>query len=366
MLDAVSKPLGAVRLREIFLAHDPPTARELHQMREFIEEKLADAFRRLGGERWDRVIATAATASAVVCAIAGVPRPRREEVDRVRVTTAQIRKLYRKLSERDLAGRRKVTGIGPRRAEIIVPGISVLLEVLDRLRLRALNYSAAGVRDGIVADLATRGVGRELAYLSRDQRREVEQMGRRYGISLKHARKVAELGHVLFSSLLPLHQLPPAHGKLLEAAAYLHDIGHYVSDSGHHKHSYYLVANSDMPGFTNRERELIANLCRYHRKVLPAANHANSRSLSAEERGALLWLVPLLRVADSLDRSHDQRIESMECQIRDGQVIMLLASSADLDLEGWAAERAGEVFREVYGLPVTIRASRPTGEAQSV
>jgi len=358
MLEAVSKPLGAVRLREILLAGDPPTPRQLHQMREFIQEKLADTFRRFGSGRWDRAIATSATASAVACAIGGVPRSKRDHIDRLRVATAQVRRLYKKLSVLDLAGRRGVTGIGPRRAEIIVPGVGVLLEILERLRLPSVYYSAAGVRDGIVADLAARGVGVELARLSRDQRREVEGMSLRYGGSLKHARKVAALAHVLFNSLLPLHQLPPAFGKLLEAAAYLHDIGHYVSDLSHHKHSYYLVANSDMPGFTNRERELIANLCRYHRKALPGSTHLNIRSLNAEERRALLRLIPLLRVADSLDRSHDQRVESLECQVRDGQVVLELASRSDIDLEGWAAERAGEAFRQVYEVPVAIRAAK--------
>ena len=335
-----------------------PLRAQLHQMREFIQEKLADASRRFGDGRWDRAIATSATASAVACAIGGVPRSKRDHVDRLRVATAQVRRLYKKLSVLDLAGRRGVTGIGPRRAEIIVPGVGVLLEILERLQLPSVYYSAAGVRDGIVADLAARGVGVELARLSRDQRREVERMSVRYGGSLKHARKVAALAHVLFNSLLPLHQLPPAFGKLLEAAAYLHDIGHYVSDLSHHKHSYYLVANSDMPGFTNRERELIANLCRYHRKALPAFSHLNIRSLDAEERRALLRLIPLLRVADSLDRSHDQRVESLECQVRDGQVVLELASRSDIDLEGWAAERAGEAFRQVYEVPVAIRASK--------
>ena len=94
----------------------------------------------------------------------------------------------------DLADRRKVTGIGPKRAEIIVPGIGVLLRVLEDFQLPRLYYSAAGVRDGIIADLHARGVGRELAQLSRDQRREVEQMSRRYGVALAHAPQSGRLG----------------------------------------------------------------------------------------------------------------------------------------------------------------------------
>jgi exopolyphosphatase/guanosine-5'-triphosphate,3'-diphosphate pyrophosphatase len=364
MRDSVSRPLGALRLREIFLQNDPPSPRELHQMHEYIEEKLAGVGKRVGSGHWDRVIATSATASAVVCAVNRIPRTKREQADRMRASAREVRRLYQRLSVLDLAGRRKVTGIGPKRAEIIVPGVSVLLRVLEDFQLPGLYYSAAGVRDGIIADLDARGVGRELAQLSRDQRKEVEQMSRRYGVALPHARKVAGLAHILFTDLQPLHQLPPHFGKLLEAAAYLHDVGHYVADSNHHKHSYYLVGNSDMPGFTNRERELIANLCRYHRKSMPTPVHSNWQALSAEDKRVLLLLIPLLRLADNLDVSHEQRIQSLRCPVRDGQVVLQLGSSADISLEQWAAERAGESFRQVYDLVVVTQKAQGAGTSR--
>ena len=354
--DSLSKPLGAVRLREIFLQHDPPLPGELHQMEEFIDEKLAGIGKRFGNGHWDRVVATSATASAIVCAVNRIPRTKRDQADRMRASTREVRRLYKKLSVLELTERRKITGIGPKRAEIIVPGSSVLLRVLENFGLPCLYYSAAGVRDGIIADLYARGVGRELAQLSRDQRREVEQMSRRYGVPLPHARKVAALAHVLFTDLHPLHQLPPHFGKLLEAAAYLHDAGHFVADANHHKHSCYLVINSDMPGFTNRERELIANLCRYHRKSMPTPMHANWQSLNAEDKRVVLLLIPLLRLADNLDVSHEERIQSLSCRIRDGQVVLQLGAEGDTSLEQWAAERAGEAFRQVYNrLVVTQR-----------
>jgi exopolyphosphatase/guanosine-5'-triphosphate,3'-diphosphate pyrophosphatase len=353
MREAFSKPLGAVRLNEIFLRNDPPLQRELHQMHEYIEEKLAGVSDRIGGG-WRRAIATSATASAVISAVNRIPRSRREAADRRRASTPQVRKLYGALCAAALARRRKITGIGPRRAEIIIPGASVLLHVLETFGLPSVYYSAAGVRDGIVADLALRGVGRELSQLSLEQRKEVEQLGQRYGVAVKHARKVAALAHEIFACSHPLHQLPPQYGKMLEAAAYLHDVGHYVSDLSHHKHSYYLVANSDLSGFTNREREFIANLCRYHRKAMPAPAHNSYQILGAEEQRALLLLIPLLRLADNLDRSHDQRVASVSCSLREGQFVLQLDSTDDIDLEQWAAERAGEAFRQVYEKPVLV------------
>ncbi len=353
--EAYSKPLGAVRLHEAFLKDEPPTSRQLLQMHEYIQEKLWSAVRRLGHAGWDRAIATSATASAVASVVTRVPRSQRDDIDRQRISTAQVRKLYQKLAGLNLAGRKKIPGIGPRRAEIIVPGIAVLLDFLEEFHLNGVYYSRAGVRDGIIADLATRNVGAELSRLTRDQRREVEDMGRRYGVSLERARRVANIASQIFTALQPVHHLPPASGKLLEAAAYLLDVGHYVSSVGHHKHSYYVVSNSDMPGFTERERILIAALCRYHRKALPSPLHGAYQLLSPEEKRILMLLIPLLRLADNLERSHEQRIQSVDCRLNgNGEVVLQVHSNGSIDLEQWAAESAVDAFHQIYNRPVSL------------
>ena len=356
--EAFSKPLGAVRLKEIFLKDDPPSTRQLREMHEYIQEKLASALRRLGNAGWDRAVATSATAAAVASAVSRVPRSKRDEIDRLRVSGAQVKRLYARLSQANLADRRRVTGIGPRRAEIIVSGLAVLLDFMRQFRLPAVYYSRAGVRDGIIADLAARNVGAERSRLSRDQRREVEDMARRYNVPLDRARNVAHVSNLLFTALDTIHGLPPAAGKLLEAAAYLLDIGHFVSSASHHKHSYYLVSNSDMAGFTERERVLIAALCRYHRKALPSALHKEFQALTADERRTLTLLIPILRLADNLERSHQQRIQSVETRVYDGEVALLVRSSGDLNLEEWRAARAGEAFGQIYNRSVSVAKAR--------
>ena len=230
----------------------------------------------------------------------------------------------------------------------------MLLNFLEQFHLPAAYYSRAGVRDGIIADLAARNVGAELSRLTRDQRREVEDMSRRFGVSQEHARQVAHISGLLFSALQPLHALPPGSGKLLEAAAHLLDVGHYVSSASHHKHSYYVVANSDMPGFTERERLLIANLCRYHRKSMPNPMHGTYQALTTEEKRQLTLLIPILRLADNLVRSHEQRIESLDCRLQNGEVVLQVHSHGNIDLEQWGAERAAEAFQQIYNRPVRV------------
>ncbi|MBI4909770.1 MAG: Ppx/GppA family phosphatase [Acidobacteria bacterium] len=347
--EAFSKPLGAIRLKEIFLRHDPPQPVELQRLSDYILEKLEPCVHRIGRAPFDRVVGTSASAAALICCVHRTPQGRRDEAESKRANLTQIRRLYKDLTPRDLSSRRKVQGMGPRRAEIIVPGVAVFLRAMEAFGTSPLIYCAAGVREGIIADLATRGVGRERALLDRDQRRVVEQMARKYGVQVPHARQVANVANRLFETLQPLHRLPPESGRLLEAAAYLHDTGHFISDSAHHKHSAYIVANSGMPGFTDTERHLIAMLCRFHRKSMPGLRHEQYHLLPDPDKHVLFSLLPLLRLADSLDRSHSQRIEQIDCQLRPASVRLLVQSDQGADLDLWAAERVADVFRQVYG-----------------
>jgi exopolyphosphatase/guanosine-5'-triphosphate,3'-diphosphate pyrophosphatase len=111
-----------------------------------------------------------------------------------------------------------------------------------------------------------------------------------------------------------------------------------------------------MPGFTKIERELIANLCRYHRKALPTAEHANLHSMDAESKRAVMLLMPLLRLADSLDRSGEQRVKTVQCALlpNEFRITLIPAENCDVDLEIWAAEQLKDIFQQVYGKSLTV------------
>lgn len=355
---AFSRPLGAVRLHSVFLQNDPPAAEDLRRMEEFIDEKLAVALRRIEPGGFTRAIGTSASASAIVCAANRISRLRRDEADRRRASLPQIRKLYKTLAALPLSQRRAVTGIGPRRAEIIVPGAAVLVKVLDQFQIPQLAYCAAGVRDGIIRDLANRGAGHERARLQSDQRLLVEQFARRFAVDLKHARKVAGFARDLFHALSPWHRLAPEQGRLLEAAAMLRDVGHAINDMSHHKHSQYIVANSDLAGFTDQERLEVAMLCRYHRKAMPAARHGDFAALPPERQRVVLQLAPILRIADALDRSRDQRVDHIECELSPAGLEIALHSDLDTALEQWAVERVAPEFRQSFQRPLTATVVR--------
>ena len=155
-----SLPLGAVRLTEMFLADDdPPRQADVARMRRHVHEQIAGAADHLAHAAVHRVIATSATTGAIVCAVHGIKRSQRQHADRLGASAQQIGELLTALSARDLDGRANVVGVGRRRAEIIIAGVAALDGILDSLRLPALQYSTAGVRDGIIAGLALKGAG---------------------------------------------------------------------------------------------------------------------------------------------------------------------------------------------------------------
>jgi len=358
LIEAYSKPLGALRLTEMFLKNNPADPRELTRLQKYIQERIAGPVARFSGTRAERLIATSATAAAAVCAINNVPRAKREKADRLPATGVQIRNLFATVGSLDLAGRAKLEGIGPKRAEIIVAGVGVLHEVIQALSLTRLYYSKAGVREGIVADLSHGKTGQTQARLTADQRRVVRSLAQRYGADKAHVRKVGELACQLFQELRSLHGLVSDGGRLLEAAANLYNIGHFVNDAKHHRHSMYLVINSDLPGFEDRERLVIANLCRYHRKSMPTASHDTFQILHPEDRRAVVLLTPLLRLAVALDESREQRVERVEVALRESSVEIRLYSEKDVDIEQWHAQRVAQVFQQVYGLPLVVRVKR--------
>ena len=356
---AFSRPLGAVRLHSVFLQNDPPTTADLRRLQDFIEEKLAVVTRRIEHGAFARAIGTSASAAAIVSAANRIPRARRPEADRHRATLPQVRRLCKELSAMPLAQRRAVAGIGPRRAEIIVPGAAVFAAVLGHYGIPQLAYCAAGVRDGILRDLAERGVGSERIRLDNEQRRMVEQFARRFGVDIKHAHKVAVFARDLFTALAPTYSLAPEQGRLLEAAAYLRDVGHAINDMSHHKHSQYIIANSDLAGFTDDERREVAMLCRFHRKSMPGARHTDFLSLPQERQRVIQLLAAVLRIADALDRSREQRVSSISCALQSTSFHIIMKSDADLSLEQWAVERAAPQFRQAFQKPLILSAAKP-------
>ncbi len=345
--DIVSLPLGAVRLTREFLQHDPPKKKELEQLRAFIAEEVKRVERRMKRGGAQVAIATSGTAAALAALHAA-----RADVESSTVPRKAVVQLAEKLSKTGLEQRRVMPGIGPRRAEIIIAGANVYGELLTRLGLTSFRYLPLGLRDGVLAQMVadydshTR-VGRQVESEREHSLLELEE---RYSVDRRFAERARRNAVVLFEKLKPIHRLPAEYAEWLAAAALVHEIGSYINRSGRHRHAYYLIAHSEIFGFTTHQREVVAAIARFMGRSRPTPNHRVVRVLPDLDRHCVVRAVAILRLALALDQGRAGAITGFRMRIHPAEVeLVLKAKHGAGDLELWAVEKERSYFRAVFG-----------------
>jgi len=349
--DTVSLPLGAVRLTNEFLQHDPPRKSELQRLRSFVEREIRRIEDRVVRAKPKVVLATSGTAAALAGASHGLYKTKGSRS--TAVSRAQMTRLARTLARLPIAERRKLPGVGPRRAEIIVAGAVVYAEALERCGLNGFRYSPLGLRDGLLAQMAaeydrsTRS-GKQIATERADSIREAV---RHYRVDIAHAQAVRESAMFLFSALKPVHALSPEFREWLAAAAMLYEVGDYVNRNGRHRHTYYIISNSEILGYTPTQRRIIAAIARYLGKSVPAPADAAMKVLNPGDRESVRRASLLLRLARALNLGRGNAVRDTKLRLHDGQVQLTLIAKqrASVDLELWAVEKEKNYFREVFG-----------------
>ena len=192
-----------------------------------------------------------------------------------------------------------------------------------------------------------------------DQRlRSVCAVGWRFGYEETHALQVAKLSEQIFDGLAALCGFTRHQRTLLSAAALLHDTGFHIAHESHHKHSLYLIMHSELTGFSEEERAVIANVARYHRGPPPKERHADYAALNQTDRDTICRLAAVLRVANALDRGHDSRVREVRCT-RDGQTVQLeLRSDWRCEEEIVSAEQRGDLFEQTLGFRLTFATTK--------
>ena len=357
--DAVSLPLGAVRLTNEFLRHDPSRKGELKRLRGFVTREVNRITDRIASAKVKNVIATSGTAAA----LAAVASHLRRGAGRQRpvVSRAEMTRIAKRLARLPVAERRKIEGIGPRRAEIIVAGAAVYHELLDRLHLKSFRYSPLGLRDGILAQMAadydrsTRS-GRQI---ESERWESIMTAVDHYHIDRKHALDVRDAATLLFTGLRSLHRLPPEYREWLSAAAMLYEVGDYVNRNGRHRHTHYIISNSEILGYTPQQRRIIAAIARYLGKSRPALEDGPMKLLDPGDRLNVQKAILLLRLARALNLGRSRAVEKARVGVRSGEVKLTLVPRRRMgvDLELWAIEKERDYFREVFGRELSTAVS---------
>lgn len=353
--------LGAIRITERFLAGDPVQPKQVERSRRHAETVLTSFGTEVAEAGFDTVVGASGTIETVVAmALAG-----RGEGDGMRtrngqrITADEITGVVDLLAATpDAAGRAALSGVDPKRADILLGGAVILEQFVRCFGVQELVFSDYALREGVLLDQARRRSGASLHHLQDLRRRSVVHLMELTDEHPEHSQEVARHALGLFDELRPLLDLDDEARALLEAAALLCNVGTFISHSGHHKHSYYVIRNSEhLAGFTDREIELIAQVARYHRKSDPRSKHPEWRALRRPDRQLVVRLAAVLRIAIGLDRSHRSPVAETTVEWDDDTLAVVLhpAGEAPVDLELHATELRCSLLEEVVGRSVTVR-----------
>jgi len=357
--DTVSLPLGAVRLTNEFLTHDPPRKAELRRLRGFVEREIGRIAERIARSRPKIVIATSGTAASLAVVCHGLYKTKGSRA--AAVSRTQMRRIAKMLARIPVAERKKLSGVGPRRAEIVVAGAVVYAELLERCLLAGFRYSPLGLRDGLLAQMAAEydRSTRSGKHIESERWDSIRAAVAHYRVDLDHALQVREFAMHLFKTLKSLHRLPPEYSEWLSAAAMLYEVGDYVNRNGRHRHAHYIIAHSEILGYTPQQRRIIAATARYLGKSRPSPGDAAIKVLPPADREYVRKASLLLRLARALNLGRSGAVRGAQVRVSPREVRLTLRAKprASVDLELWAVEKEKAYFREVFGRDVSAAAA---------
>jgi exopolyphosphatase/guanosine-5'-triphosphate,3'-diphosphate pyrophosphatase len=246
-------------------------------------------------------------------------------------------------------------------AETIGPGLFAYVILCRTFKVETLIIPKTTFRDGLLREVASKRSWTDA--FAEEVVRQALALGQKYAFDEKHARFVADLSVLLFRALQRDFHLDPRHELLLRIAALLHEIGGFISNRSHHKHSMYLIQNSGLFGLSGDEVTLAALIARYHRRALPSPAHPEYAALDRDHRITVSKMAAILRVADALDRNHLQQIVEPGLDLTKDEIIITADGTEDLTLERLALKEKGPLFEDVYGLKVVLREGRTAGKA---
>jgi exopolyphosphatase/guanosine-5'-triphosphate,3'-diphosphate pyrophosphatase len=360
--EMISLPLGAVRLQQEFLHTDPPEKEDIARLRKFIDLQLRRASRKLGHPKVGLVIATSGTAAALASVgsedfehakkISPARKPPIAHGGPVLMAgTKAVRWLADRLLKMTNVQRASIPGIGPKRSEIICGGAQVFAALLERFNLRGYRYSPLGLRDGVLAQMLADIDIRASAHRTLEAERweGVEQVCKRFGVDPRQTEAERKHALQLFDQLQKVHELPLEYRLWLQAAAMMQDVGKYLNHQGHHRHTQYIIANSEVFGFSPAQRAIVAAIARYLGKSRPDPLDRPMRYVPAAEHANVQRAVVLLRLVVALNQDRATAPVHVRTKVFPKRVVLrLVPGRGGVELEAWSLKKEADYFREVF------------------
>ncbi len=353
-----SKKIGVSRMTDIFKPNDPIKTEDIEKLETHYSEELGDVESALKNNPTKTIIGSSGTMQNIALMIANQKGlSTNVTLNELEFSAEDFEKFYTYFIKLGHKKRLKVSGLDTKRVDFINTGVVLVNLLISKFGIQKVKISTQALREGII-----------IRYLKKDmigipwsgefsdpRRRSVFELLRKCNWHEDHSRHVAKLALILFDELKEYLSLAGEDRELLEYAAYLHDIGYYISHSKHHKHALYIIRHSDLMGFRENEIEIIANVSRYHRRSTPKKRHGEYWKLKAPVRARIKKLSAILRVADGLDRSHFQNVQELEVEILEEELVLKISTTDEPHLEIWGAMRKSHLLKEVVDKKIVIK-----------
>lgn len=352
-----STKVGAVRLTSQFVSTNPISDLEFTALQAYVrgmlEPTVEELRQKLGPDEPMRLIGTSGTIECLAGIVAHkelgmVPDP----LNGFQMSFKELSKLVDQLRKSTYTERLAMPEMSSRRAEIIVAGAVILQEAMAMLGADSIIICERALREGVVVDwMLIHGLIEDRMQFQKSVRqRNVLKTAKKYKVHIDRAERVAGFAMTLFEQTRgTLHSWGNLEQELLWSAAILHNCGHFISHSAHHKHSYYLIRHGELLGYTETELEVIANIARYHRKSAPKKKHDNFRHLPTRyHRQMVTQLSALLRVAVALDRRGIGAVADIHCGYDDKHHTLYIDVKAASPGENCASELWNLDYKKAY------------------
>lgn len=345
-----SLPLGVVVLSDRFRTADPMPKDQRKALVSHVRHAIARAMPEFSTP--SATVGSGGTVTTLAAIVAARRAPGLASIHGFSVTREELKDLCDALLRSTAAERLAMKGMAESRVDLIAAGAVVLYEAMRALGSEAVTANARGMREGIIIQAVQREMGEVPLG---DRMRQVRDFGRQCRADVPHAEQVRRLALRLFDALAEDLGLQAEDRTLLEAAALLHDVGYHISFEKHHKHSFHLISHAGLAGFSAHEQRVIAGIARYHSHAMPKPGHEAMQDLSDAEREQVSRAAALLRIADGLDRSRGQRVDTVEIELDARRLQLTIAGRAPMDVEVYGATHKADLFERVWGLPVEVR-----------
>ncbi len=348
--DVGSYPLGAIRLQEMLATF----SEKPHQAVRLLRHQISSTARAIRRSLPLKDIAAYLVVGWDARFVAGhIGRPARKPGFST-VALADLDDFIAQCSGQTVEKISLAYGLPFANAETLIPALLVNQALARAAGVDTLIVSQVSMRDGLLLDMAHQVTGKGDEDLSENVLQSARAIGEKYQYEADHAEDVSFLAARLFDELKAEHGLGPRHRLLLQVAALLHEVGGFVGSRAHHKHSYYLIRNSEVFGLRQAEREVVALVARYHRRAMPRSTHPEYMALSRGQHLVVTRLAAILRVADSLARGQAKHTREFRLERRDEELAIIVPDVAELSLEQRSMAKKGNLFEDVFGIGIRL------------